>query len=152
MTDRGTNKQTFWNPIWLNHFCRHWNKCMLTIVQNSFYNRHACWLPLINEKFVIDKSVAVAIIFFGLGVPNNAAKPNSVVPTGDHGSSYDGHSSGKLIVILINETLFARKQQSCQKCEHGQSHFIFPNTDSKKFFTRVSLLKRNNSLAKLCFS
>ncbi len=44
-----------------------------------------------------------------------------------------------------------KKQQSCQKCEHQQSHFDFPNTDSKKFYTLVSLLKRYNLLAKLCF-
>jgi hypothetical protein len=44
-----------------------------------------------------------------------------------------------------------RKQQSCQKCEHRQSHFDFPNTDSKKISTWVSLLSRNNLLVKLCF-
>ncbi len=49
-------------------------------------------------------------------------------------------------------TLLSRKQQSCQKCEHWQSHFDFPNTDSKKISIWVSLLKRNNLLAKLCFS
>ncbi len=52
----------------------------------------------------------------------------------------------------INETLLSRKQQSCQKCEHRQSHFDFPNTDSKKISTWISLLKRNNLLAKLSFS
>ncbi len=25
----------------MNHLCHHWNKCMLTIVQNTFYNRPA---------------------------------------------------------------------------------------------------------------
>ncbi len=25
----------------MNHLCYHWNKCMLTIVQNTFYNRRA---------------------------------------------------------------------------------------------------------------
>ncbi len=52
----------------------------------------------------------------------------------------------------INETLLSRKQQSCQKCEHRRSHFDFPNTDSKKISSWVSLLKRNDLLAKLCFS
>jgi hypothetical protein len=51
----------------------------------------------------------------------------------------------------INETLLSRKQQLCQKCKHRQSHFDFPNTDSKKISTWVSLLKRNDLLAKLCF-
>ncbi len=28
-----------------------------------------------------------------------------------------------------------KKQESCQKCKHRQSHFDFPNTDSKKIYT-----------------
>jgi hypothetical protein len=63
---------------------------------------------------MINKSVAVSIIFFGLSATNNAAKPNCilprgddgnaskpdcVVPTGDDGSLYEGHSSDELIVI-----------------------------------------------------
>ncbi len=91
---------------------------MLTIVQNTFYSRQTLWLPLDNERFVIDKLIAVSIICFGLGVTNNAAKPNCVVPTGDNGSLYEGCSSGKLIVIKINETQLSWKQQSCQKCKH----------------------------------
>ncbi len=63
---------------------------------------------------------------------NNAAKPDCILTTGDNGSLYEGCSSGKLIVIEINETLLSRKQQLCQKCKHWQSHFNFPNTDSKK--------------------
>ncbi len=50
----------------MNHLCRDWNKYMLSIVQNTFYNRRAQWLSLIDEKFVINKSVAVSIIFFNL--------------------------------------------------------------------------------------
>jgi hypothetical protein len=46
--------------------------------------------------------VAVSIIFFGLDVTNNAAKPNCIDPTGDTGSLYEGCFSGKLIVIEIN--------------------------------------------------
>jgi hypothetical protein len=51
---------------------------------------------------------------FGLGVTNtnNAAKPNCVVPTRDNGSSFDGRSSSKLIVIKINETQVSWKHQS----------------------------------------
>ncbi len=37
----------------INHLCRHWNKGMLTIVQNTFYSRRTRWLPLVDEKFVI---------------------------------------------------------------------------------------------------
>jgi hypothetical protein len=72
---------------------------MLTIVQNTFYNRRAQWLPIVNERFVINKLVAISIIFFGLGVTNDAAKPNWVIPIGDNGSSYEGCSSGELIDI-----------------------------------------------------
>jgi hypothetical protein len=54
--------------------------------------------------------------------------------------------------LKFNSENHLRKQQSCQKCKHRQSHFDFPNTDSKKISTWVSLLKRNNLLAKLCFS
>ncbi len=100
---------------------------MLTIVQNTLYNCCARWLLLVNKKFVIDKLVTVSIIFFGLGVTNDAAKPNYILPTGDDGSSYEGSSSGKLIVIQIIETLLSWKQQSCQKCKHRQSHFDFLN-------------------------
>jgi hypothetical protein len=60
-------------------------------------------------------------------VRNNAAKPNCVDPTGDDGSLYEGHFSGKLIFIKINETQLSWKQQLCQKCEHQQSHFDFLN-------------------------
>jgi hypothetical protein len=75
-------------------------------------------------------------------VTKNAAKPDCILPTGDDGSSYEGHSSGKLIVIKINETLLSRKQQLCQKCKHRQSHFNIPNTDSKKISTRVFLKEK----------
>ncbi len=98
----------------MNHRCRHWNKCMLTIVQNTFYSRCAWWLPLVNERFVIDNLVAVSILFSGLGVTNNAAKPNCILPIGDDGSSYDDCSSGKLIIINIIETQLSWKQKSCQ--------------------------------------
>jgi hypothetical protein len=47
-----------------NHLCRCWNNCMLTIVQNTFYSHHAWWLPLVDETFVINSSVAVSIRFF----------------------------------------------------------------------------------------
>ena len=77
---------------------------MLTVVQNTFCNRCAQWLPLVNERFIIDESIAVSIIFFGLGVTNNAAKPNCIALTGDNGFSYEGHSSGEIIIIKINET------------------------------------------------
>ncbi len=51
----------------------------------------------------------------------------------------------------INETLFSKKQQLCQKCKHRQSQLDFPNTDWKEISTWVSLLKRNKLLAKLWF-
>ncbi len=48
----------------MNHLSCHWNKRMLTIVQNTLCNRCAQWLPLVNERFVLNKLVAVSIIFF----------------------------------------------------------------------------------------
>jgi hypothetical protein len=122
----------------MNHLCHYWNKHILTIVQSTFCNRRAQWLPLVNERFVIDKLVAISIIFFGLGVTNNATKPDCILPTRDNGSLYEGCSSGKLIVIKINEKQLSGKQQSCQKCKHWQSYIDFPNTDSKKNSTLVS--------------
>jgi hypothetical protein len=47
----------------MNHCRRHWNKHMLTNVQNTFYSRRAWWLPLVNERFVINNSVAVLSFF-----------------------------------------------------------------------------------------
>ncbi len=48
----------------MNHLCRDWNKCMLTIVQNTLCNRRAQWLPLVDERFIINELVAISIIFF----------------------------------------------------------------------------------------
>ncbi len=97
------------------------------MAQNTFYSHRIQWLPLVNERFIINKSIAISIIFFGLSVTNNAVKPDCIVPMGDDGSLYEGHSSGELIIIKINETLLSWNQQSCQKCKHLQSHFDFLN-------------------------
>jgi hypothetical protein len=88
----------------MNHLCHQWNKHMLTIVQNTFYSHCGQWFPLVNERFVINNSVAIPILFFELSVTNNAAKPNCVLPIGDNGSLYKGCSSGELFVMKINET------------------------------------------------
>jgi hypothetical protein len=40
--------------------------------------------------------------FFGLGVMNDAAEPNCILPIGDNGSLNGGRSSGELIIIKIN--------------------------------------------------
>ncbi len=54
-----------WNPFGrMNHLCHDWNKRMLTIVQNTFCNRRAWWLSLVNERFVINKLVTIIIIFW----------------------------------------------------------------------------------------
>ncbi len=75
---------------------------MLTIIHNTSFNHLAQWLPLVNERFVINELVTISMVFFGLGVMNDAAKPNCILPIGDDGSSNGAHSSGKLIVIKIN--------------------------------------------------
>ncbi len=57
----------FWIPYGrMNHLICNWNKRMLTVVQNTLCNQRAQWLPLVDERFIIDKSVAVSIIFFNL--------------------------------------------------------------------------------------
>jgi hypothetical protein len=94
------------------------------MVQNTFYNHHAQWLSLIDEQFIIDELVAVSIIFFGLGVTNNAAKPDCIIPTGDDGSLNEGHSSGKLIIIKIKETQLSWKQQLSQNANTGNHTLI----------------------------
>ncbi len=43
-------------------------------------------------------------VFFGLGVTNKAAKPECILPIGDDGSMYEDCLSGKLILMIINET------------------------------------------------
>jgi hypothetical protein len=136
----------------MNHLCHDWNKRMLTIVQNTLCNRHAQWLPLVNKRFIIDESVAVSIFFFGLGVTNNAGKPDCVVPTGDKCSLYEGCSSSKLIVIKINETQLSRQQKLCQKCEHRKSmkhcsqrssnHVKNANTGNHTLISRTQILRK----------
>jgi hypothetical protein len=47
----------------MNHHCRYWYKGMLTIVQITFCNRRAGWLPLVNERFIMEELFAVSIVF-----------------------------------------------------------------------------------------
>jgi hypothetical protein len=76
----------------------------------------------------MDESVAISIIlFFGLGVTNNAAKPHCVIPIGDYGSSNEGCSSSELIVIKINETQLSWKQQLSQNSNTGNHAYDFLN-------------------------
>ncbi len=56
----------------------------------------------VNQRFVINKLVTISVVFFGLGVMNNAAKPDCILPIGDDGSLNGGCSSGELIIIKIN--------------------------------------------------
>ena len=42
------------------------------------------------------------MVFFGLGVMNDAAESNCILPIGDDGSLNGGCSSRELIVIKIN--------------------------------------------------
>jgi hypothetical protein len=48
----------------MNHLCHHWNKRMLTIVQNTYYGHRAQWFPLVDERFVIKNTVTISILFF----------------------------------------------------------------------------------------
>ncbi len=119
---------------------------MLTINQNTFCNHRAPWLPFVDNRFVINELVAISIVFFGLDVTNDAAKPDCILPIGDDGSLDKGCPSGKLIVIKINETLLSRKQQLCQKCKHWQRHFNSPISASKKNFTCFFSLNGSTTL------
>ncbi len=38
----------------MNHPCHDWNKRMLAIIQSTSFNRRAWWLPLVNERLVIN--------------------------------------------------------------------------------------------------
>jgi hypothetical protein len=91
---------------------------MLTILQITFCNHQARWLPLVKERFVINELVAISIIVFGLGVTNDATKPDCILPLGDDGSLNRGRSYSELIVIKINEAQLSWKQKSCQKCKN----------------------------------
>jgi hypothetical protein len=51
----------------INHLCHHWNKRMLTIVQNTFYSRRTRWLPLVDGMFSLTTWLPIPSIFFGLG-------------------------------------------------------------------------------------
>ncbi len=75
---------------------------MLSIIQNTSLNHHARWLPLINERFVINELVTISMVFFGLGVMNDSAKDHCILPIGDDGSLNGGRSSSELIIIKIN--------------------------------------------------
>jgi hypothetical protein len=96
----------------INHLCCHWNKLMLTIVQNIFYSRHTRWLPLIDEKFVIDDSVAISIHFFGLG-PLLKTPITAVVLNGFlslmKGSSLTARSPFPSIFLELGVTIEASK-------------------------------------------
>jgi hypothetical protein len=66
-------------------------------------------------------------------VTNGAAKLDCILPKGDNGSLNEGHSSDKLIVIKINETLHSRKQQLCQNA----------NTSNHTLISQTQLQRKN---------
>ncbi len=86
----------------MNHPCRDWNKRMLPIIQNTSFNSRAWWLPLINERFIINELVTISMDFFGLSVMNDAAESNCILPIGDDGSLNGGCSSEEFFINKIN--------------------------------------------------
>jgi hypothetical protein len=75
---------------------------------------------------------SVILLLFSISLSVNkhhVRKIKPFIPIGDDGSLYDDCSSGKLIVMIINETKLLWRQQSCQKCKHWQSHFDFLKND-----------------------
>ncbi len=84
---------------------------------------------------------------------NDAAKPDCILPMGDDGSLNEGCSSGEIMGIKINETLLSTQQSSnCVNNANTGNHTLISEHSFKKYSTWVSLFKRNDSLAKLCFS
>jgi hypothetical protein len=84
-------------------------------------------------------------------VTNNAAKPDCILPTGVNGSLYEDCSSGKLIVIKINEKLLSSKQQLCQKCKNRQRHLNSPISASKKKFYLFFFVKEKRLANQVMF-
>ncbi len=130
----------------MNHLCRYWNNRMLSIVKITSCNCCACnhcahWLPLINERFVIAKLVAISIVSFQTWCgkqccqawlhPSNRGQwffKWGLFPCWDH--CYKNQWSTTLMEAAI-----------VAKCKHGQSHFDFLKKVSKKNSNWVSLFK-----------
>ncbi len=93
----------FWIPYGrMNHLHRYWNKLMLTIVLN-YLLQLSCLMASSRQWKVCHQRIGHHLHhFFGLGVMNDAAKPDCILPIGDDGSLNVGRSSGELIVIKIN--------------------------------------------------
>jgi hypothetical protein len=60
------NKPFAFRDNGMNHLCRYWDKHILTIVENNFFNHCAQWLPLVNKRFVINVLITISIAFFDL--------------------------------------------------------------------------------------
>ncbi len=60
------NKPLAFGDSRMNHLCHYWDKRMLTIVEITFCNHCAQWLPLVDKRFVIDKLVTVSMYFLDL--------------------------------------------------------------------------------------
>jgi hypothetical protein len=68
--------------------------------------------------FVIDKSVTISIIFFGLGVTNDAAKPDRILPIDDDGECMRVVPPASSFLFKSMKHCSQVKQQLCQKCKH----------------------------------
>ena len=98
----------------MNHCCHHWISLCSPLFIAPFTAVVLNGFLLFMKGLLSTTRLLFSSFFFKLGVTNNAAKPNCVLPIGEDGSSYDDCSSDKLIVININETQLSWKQQSCQ--------------------------------------
>ncbi len=140
----------------MNHLCCYWNKHMLTIVKITFCNHHACnpcaqWLPLINERFVINELVAVSIVSFWTWCDKRRCQAR-LHPSNRRQWFFEWGSFLWQPHCYRNQWSTALMEAAIMsKCKHRQSHFDFLNTVSKKNSDWVCLFKRNDSLAKVCF-
>ncbi len=140
---------TCWDSI-MNHLCCYWDKHILTIAEITFCNPHAQWLPLVDKRFIINKSIAVSITFFWTWCdkqccqawlcPSNGTMVLQMGVVFQRARCYWNQWSIALMEAVI-----------MSKCKQRHSHYDFLNTVSKKDSNWVSLLKRNDLLAKVFF-
>ncbi len=108
----------FFSGEGMNHLHCYWDKCsspllkllFSTVVLNGF-------LSLMKGSSLLNPSSPL-LPFFGLGVTNDATKPNCVLLIGDDGSS-NGCRSSSMLIIEINEAQLKSKLKLCQNVNTG---------------------------------
>ncbi len=95
--------------------CSPWFKLLfLTVVLDGFL--------LLMKGSSLTNGLPYPLPFFGLGVTNNADKPDWVLPIGDNGSN--GLCSSGELIVEINEAQFSSKLQLFQNANTGNHTLI----------------------------